>query len=192
MKTSINTLAEILWDFVVEYSQEHQKSHGHLPITLLDEQWKSPCQMEMHNEESVLWQPIKVESELKFDNVESALEISLHEDIKNYFTCLFSDNVHAKSADGHLSLLLPWSLDDFKRLQENIIGHILMKRDLKQEITVFFAVTDEDDLVLSIKNDSGEVWVERVGCEPHKKLADSITEYLKTITPYIYPLGDNG
>jgi len=44
--------------------------------------------------------------------------------------------------------------------------------------------------VLSIKNNSGEVWVERVGCEPHKKLANSITDYLKTITPYIYPLSN--
>ncbi len=50
---------------------------------------------------------------------------------------------------------------DFERLQQNLIGHILMKQKLKQAITLFFAVTDEDDIILSVNNNTGEVWAEK-------------------------------
>jgi SecY interacting protein Syd len=68
-------------------------------------------------------------------------------------------------------------------LQENIIGHILMKKRLKQENTIFFGVTNEDDMILSINNETGAVWVERVGCKAHKKLADSLNDFIRQLTP---------
>ena len=57
-----------------------------------------------------------------------------------------------------------------------------MKKRLKQELTVFFAVTDEDDLILSFNNQTGEIWVEAIGCEPHKKMANNIDEFLASLT----------
>jgi SecY interacting protein Syd len=84
-----------------------------------------------------------------------------------------------------LSLLFAWNKDDFERLQENLIGHILMKRRLKQEETVFFAVTDEEDMIISVDNASGSVWVERVGCKPHKQLSDSLAQFISQLTPVV-------
>ena len=58
-----------------------------------------------------------------------------------------------------------------------------MKQKLKQAETVFFAVTDEEDMIISLDNSSGEVWVERVGCKPHKKLSDSLVDFISQLTP---------
>jgi SecY interacting protein Syd len=48
-------------------------------------------------------------------------------------------------------------------------------------------VTDEEDIIISVNNSSGEVWVERVGCAPHKKLSDSLALFISQLTPNILP-----
>ena len=96
---------------------------------------------------------------------------------------MFSDSLDASCAEGDLSLLFAWSAKDFARLQENIIGHILMKQRLKQAETIFFAVTNEEDMIISLDNNTGEVWVEQVGCKPHKKISDSLVEFIGQLTP---------
>ncbi|WDE06909.1 SecY-interacting protein [Thalassomonas viridans] len=193
MKSTNQDLADKLWHFVDSYIESYQKVHGHLPVAELDEDWPSSCQQglftpqEKHGEQEqqILWQPVKADGNLCFNNIESALELELHPDIKNYFTVFHSDPLDALCQEGQLSLLFAWNENDFERLQENIIGHVLMKRKLKQRITVFFAITDEEDLILSLDNETGAVWVERVGCEPHKKLADSMAEFIAGLTPHI-------
>lgn len=182
-------VADTVQQFAEQYISHYQKTHGVLPQVEQDEQWPSAC--EQSNLESnalldghVFWQPMTISNKpLSFDNVESALNITLHEDIKNYFTSIYSESLEAQCDDGKLSLLFAWNEDDFQRLQENIIGHILMKQRLKQPVTVFFAVTDEEDMIISFDNDSGEIWVERVGCKPHKKLTDSIADFIKLLEP---------
>lgn len=169
------SVVKTIKQFAQHYVSNFQKVLGSLPQVEQDALWPSPCeQRQKHNSSliagNVFWQPASIDEEqLNFDNVESALNITLHQDIKNYFTSIFSESLEAQCDDGKLSLLFAWNEDDFQRLQENIIGHILMKQRLKQEITVFFAVTDEEDTIISFDNNSGAVWVERVGCRPHKK-----------------------
>jgi SecY interacting protein Syd len=176
-------LAESLWIFAQDFVDLHEKSNAGLPIIEKDDDWISACQQDDYDEHNVYWRPVKSDTVLSFDNIENALEISLHQDIKTYFSTFFSESINAISEDGELSLLFAWNHDDFDRLQENIIGHILMKKRLKQDNTIFFAVTDEDDMILSINNETGEVWVERVGCKAHKKLADSLNDFIGQLTP---------
>jgi len=185
MKLPSTSLAEIMEQFMDCYIEQYQEKHGRLPIIDVDDDWPSPCLQHHSSEAEVFWQPIKSNDSLSFDNVEQALEIKLHSDIQTYFTTYFSESISAKCFEGNLSLLLPWSIEDFKRLQENVIGHILMKKRLKQPLTIFFAVTDDEENILSIDNDSGEVWVESVGCLPHKKLADSLIEFFQKISPKV-------
>jgi len=197
-----NHLSKTLQQFAKQYISNYQNSHNQLPIIEHDEQWASPCEQEDIDNKSiekkatendyaektfVSWQPVAVTNvdELSFENIESALELSLHPDIKTYFTTIYSEQLNAKTQDGELSLLFAWNKEDFQRLQENLIGHILMKRRLKQAETVFFAVTNEDDMIISMDNDTGAVWVEQVGCKPHKKLSDSITEFINQLTPVV-------
>ena len=184
MKLMQTELQQNITEFVHKYMSEYKVTYGHLPTVEKDENWPSPCVVAEFDQYKNNWQPSEINSEISFDNVECALELTLHPDIKTYFTTIYSESITATCSDGKLSLLFAWSKDDFARLQENIIGHILMKRRLKQPETVFFAVTDEEDIILSIDNASGGVWVERVGCKPHKKLADSLNEFIRSLQPY--------
>jgi len=192
MTSTNKTLVQTLLNFSKNYSEQHIEQFGHLPTIEHDEQWISPCELGPHDTNLHYWQPVTMDSEqltndqeesLTFTNVESALDIELHQDIKTYFTTIFSGDIEAQCDEGKLSLLFAWNKEDFERLQENIIGHILMKQRLKQAETVFFAVTDEEDMIISIDNASGEVWVERVGCKPHKKLNDSLAEFILQLIP---------
>ncbi len=192
MTSSNKTLAELIINFSHNYCQLHVEKLGHLPLVEHDKQWLSPCEVATHDETHHLWQAVTVKSartndeeELSFSNVESALNLTLHQDIKTYFTTIFSSDIEAQCVEGKLTLLFAWNKDDFGRLQENIIGHILMKQKLKQTETVFFAVTDEEDMIISIDNNSGEVWVEQVGCKPHKKLSDTLAQFIEQLTPAI-------
>ncbi len=187
MKISNYALDDLVWQFSQDYLQAYQQRFQHLPIIEQAEDWPSPCEQGQHQEVFSLWQPTKVMKALTFDNVESALEVELHPDIKQYFTTMYSDSLDASCLEGDLSLLFAWNEKDFARLQENIIGHILMKTKLKQKLTVFFAITDDEDHILSLDNATGAVWVEKVGCEPHKKIADTLAEFIEQLTPRIPP-----
>ena len=187
MKISNVALAEVIWRFSQDYLLAYQEKFQHLPIIELDKDWLSPCEQGVHQEIYSLWQPVKAADKLSFDNVESALDVVLHSDIKQYFTSMFCESLDASCDEGNLSLLFAWNIDDFARLQQNIIGHILMKTKLKQKLTVFFAVTDNEDHIISLDNESGAVWVEKVGCEPHKKLANSIAEFISQLSPNLPP-----
>lgn len=167
------------------FIEQFQKIHNQLPAVENDSEWPSPCITSPLDDKYSFWKPVEIAESLSFANVESALDIEIHPDLKNYFTTIYSDSIDAKSKDGNLSLLFAWSKKDFDRLQENLIGHVLMKRKLKQAVTFFFAVTDEEDMILSVVNETGEVWVERVGKEPHKKIADSLGEFINDIEPFI-------
>jgi SecY interacting protein Syd len=189
---SNENLVQILQQFSEQYIVEYQKVHACLPTVEQDDEWPSPCEQETTEKTpspagKVYWQPTAIEKseELSFENVESALELTLHNDIKTYFTLLYSESLDARCDEGELSLLFAWNKNDFQRLQENLIGHILMKRRLKQQETIFFAVTDEEDTIISIDNTSGSVWVERVGCKPHKQLSDSLAQFISQLTPVI-------
>ncbi|MBU2871176.1 SecY-interacting protein [Colwellia sp. E2M01] len=192
MTSTNTTLAQTLLNFSVEYAQQHKTKVGHLPTVEHDDAWLSDCEQGAHDDSHHYWQPVAIDSlidinkkELTFANVESALNFELHHDIKTYFTTIFSGDIDAVCSEGELSLLFAWNPEDFARLQENIIGHILMKQRLKQPVTIFFAVTDEEDMIISVDNENGEVWVEAVGCKPHKKLSNSLTDFIKQLTPQV-------
>lgn len=143
---------------------------------------QSPCQYGDVLNEQVAWWPVLQQQPLDFSGLEHGLELQLHPDLKHYYSTAFGGGLRLQHQRGPVELLMPWHQADTERLQQNIIGHVLMKRRLKQQITIFFAVTDDEDLMLSILNSTGEVYLERVGCEVKEKLADSLAEFLKTLT----------
>ena len=185
-------LVQILQQFSEQYIADYQQTYACLPTVEQDEEWLSPCEQSTTDKKNapegkVYWQPTAIDKSeaLSFKNVESALELTLHNDIKTYFTSFYSESLDALCDEGELSLLFAWNKNDFQRLQENLIGHILMKRRLKQQETIFFAVTDEEDMIISVDNASGAVWVERVGCKPHKQLSDSLAQFISQLTAVI-------
>lgn len=184
MNSSNPKLVATLQQFHQCYFQTYQQQHSNQPTVQHDKDWPSPCEKsQVKNGESVSWKPVLCDPLLSFSNMEQALKIELHQDIKTFFGSFYCANLPAKTSDGELELLFLWSKDDFERLQENLLGHLWMKQKLKQEDTVFFAVTDSDDVILSVVNSTGEVWAERVGKKPHRKVADSLVKFIKLLSP---------
>ncbi len=186
MKIQEAELSKGVIQFSEKFLERYQQEFNHLPLVEKDEEWPSECLSGEFDEKFSTWRPILVKDKLTFSNVEQALNLTLHDSVKNYYSVLYSDNIPATCDEGYLQLLFAWSKDDFNRLQQNIIGHVLMKQKLKQPVTIFFAVTDDNDIMLSVNNENGEVWAERVGRVPHRKIADSLTEFISTLTPDIY------
>ncbi len=160
--------------------------HDHFPTVEHDSQWPSECEItETLRNGQIQWQPIKRQTPGDFTNVEHALDIDLHPDINHLFGSYYSGEVDFtfdhNGNSGPVTLLQVWNDEDFANLQQNMIGHIMMKRQLKQPVTLFFALTDEEDKIISLLNDSGEVWLESVGQQPHLKLADSVAEFLSLL-----------
>lgn len=176
-------VTKALDNFVAKYTQQHNDEGK--PMTVqFDSDWISPChQADAEEGEWVAWQPARQAQEHDFTAFEDALEIQLHPDLIEYFSYYWSDNLNASAKQGNLQLLLPWNLDDFERLQQNLIGHLLMKRRLGQADTVFFAVTDEEDFIISLDNASGQVVLEQVGMEPKEILADNLADFLNHLQP---------
>jgi SecY interacting protein Syd len=147
-----------------------------------DKDWPSPCyKTQGANGELVSWSPALQEGQCNFAQLEQALEISLDKQFCAYFTRYFSDNLQVLAPDGMCELLQVWNADDFERLQENLIGHVLMKRRLKQPITLFFALTDEDDFMLSVDNATGNVVLEPVGKKPMRVIAPSLADFIGSL-----------
>jgi SecY interacting protein Syd len=152
-----------------------------------DQEWLSPCidksvSQNYKKGELVSWSPVRQSPASSFDNLEAALEISIHPDVQGFYSTYWSDNLPAQAKEGNCELLQPWNKDDFERLQENLIGHVLMKQRLGQKITLFIGLTDEDDFILTVDNESGAVMLEQVGREPTKMLANSIAEFIQQLS----------
>ena len=179
------TLASNYTDFTQRAVTWYQQQQLTL-TTWADPASPSPCQLENMDDSTVLWQPVLQQPQADFSNVEQALELSLHQDIKQFYQLYFGAGLAAQHKRGKLMLLMVWNADDVKRLQENVIGHIIMKRRLKQRETVFFATTEDDDILLSVLNGSGEVFLERVGQEVSEKLADNLASFISQLTPCSY------
>lgn len=149
-----------------------------------DSEWHSECvQNPPENGQVAQWRPILQGTVNTFAAMAEALELSIPIEFELLFTRYWSEHLDATAEQGDLTLLQVWNQDDFERLQQNLIGHVLMKRRLKQPETLFFAVTDQEDFIISLEHHSGHVVVEQVGKKPHIKLADSLLAFIQTLKP---------
>ncbi|MCF2948415.1 SecY-interacting protein [Paraglaciecola aquimarina] len=178
-------------DFVQKYVSQVALSPNKMLVEY-DPDWLSECYAhnvgpaeEVAPGEKVEWQPVIRKDTADFSGMETALDFTIHADIKAFYSRYWSDNLIAKTEKGRLQLLQAWNLDDFERLQQNLIGHILMKRRLNQPETLFFGLTDEEDFILTLDNTSGRVMLEQVGVQPTEVLAPSLAEFIKTLEPNV-------
>lgn len=179
------TLATNYAHFVQQAVLWHQQQQQRL-TTWADPASPSPCQLGEIADNTVAWQPVLQQPAATFDNIEQALELTLHADVKTFYSLYYGAGLAAEHSRGKLALLMVWNQADVNRLQENIIGHIIMKRRLKQRETVFFATTEDDDILLSVLNSSGEVYLEHVGQEVSEKLADNLQQFICQLQPCSY------
>ena len=173
-------------NFVANWLDLQQSKQIPLEIEY-DEQWPSPAiSLDKPERDVSIWSPRIQTENNTLQALNDGLEVLVNPQLEVYFTRYWSDNVNASTERGGLQLLFPWNQDDFVRLQQNLIAHVLMKRRLGQRDTLFFAVTDEEDFVLSILNDTGEVVLEQVGKEPKEVIAEDLHSFLRNIKPEAY------
>jgi SecY interacting protein Syd len=179
------TLAKNYTQFV-QLMMQWQHDQQQALTTWADADSPSPAQLGDVVDNNVTWQPTLQNESVDFSNMEQALELELHTDIKRFYSLYYGAGLAAQHSRGKLALLMVWNAEDIKRLQQNIIGHILMKRRLKQRETVFFATTEDDDILLSVLNSTGEVYLEHVGQEVREKLAENLAQFFTGLSPCSY------
>ncbi|MCH1928847.1 SecY-interacting protein [Shewanella sp. A25] len=144
-------------------------------------------EFDVDSDEAVFWQPVKRETPGSFANVEHALELTLLPEINDYYGQFFAAPLLFDSKWGSGELLQVWNEDDFDSLQQNIIGHLMMKQKLKQPPTWFIGLLDEGDKMLTVDNSDGSVWIEIPGQLPSQQLAPSLVEFIASLSPRIAP-----
>jgi SecY interacting protein Syd len=171
-------------DKFVEIYLTAAKKHPEMALVEYDNEWPSDCYTASGSTgDRVTWQPVKRIGLANFSDLENALDMKIHQDVISFYSAYWSDNLSAETSKGYLQLLQPWNQADFERLQQNLVGHILMKRRLKQPETLFIALTDEDDFILTVDNSSGEVVLEQVGLLPKEVLAPNLTVFIQSLQP---------
>lgn len=172
MSTSIH---DALFHFFRKKQQEY-------PSIEYDADWHSPCVTEVSDEQNTCsWQAIKRDDYADLTNINNALAMELHQDIVAFYCGFYAPTLEAEFNNNKLSLIQVWNEEDFTILQENIIGHLLMKQKLKQTPTVFIAATDDDQYIISLDNQSGAVMLEMVGKEPKRQLADNLADFINQL-----------
>ena len=181
-----DSVAASLQGFMERYTRAVRESSGSLPKQTFDPDWPSPCQVgEPDPDGNILWRPVQRLNLADFSGLENALNVTIHNDIKQYYGCFWSDVIEAASDDGNLTLIQIWNEDDFERLVTNLIGHAIAKERAKQPLTLFFACTDEDELFLSVENESGRVLLEQPGSPPLREIAPRLAVFLNQLKPII-------
>ena len=160
------------------------EGHFWLPF---DPDWRSPCELDRRREAQgpqIGWRPAPQTPPVSFDGLANALDQPIHPDSCAYFSQYWSGSLETQTQEGHVSLIQLWNPADFDRLIENLIGHSLVKKRRRETFTVFFATTEADsELFLSIDNLTGKVLLEHPGKPPLRTVADSVAEFLGTLTP---------
>ena len=132
MKHSQPEICALLNQLFTRFISTHKEKYQCFPKVEYDENWLSLCQQGEVEDNFIQWQPVKCEDALSFSNVEQALDLEIHPELIAYFTRFYSESIPAECSEGYLELLFAWNKDDFDCLQQNMIGHILMKQKLKQ------------------------------------------------------------
>ena len=149
--------AQALKDFTARYCDAWHEEHKSWPLSEELYGVPSPCIIST-TEDAVYWQPQPFTGE---------------------------QNVNAQFGDIKLTLLQTWSEDDFRRVQENLIGHLVTQKRLKLPPTLFIATLEEELEVISVCNLSGEVCKETLGTRKRTHLASNLAEFLNQLKPLL-------
>ncbi|WP_034946754.1 SecY-interacting protein [Erwinia oleae] len=178
----IDETAQALSDFTRRYCDAWQHERAHPPASSELFGVPSPC-IESTTTDEIYWLPQPFTLAKNLDAVERALDIRLQPSVVAWYTTQFAGDMHAELAGERVTLLQTWSEEDFVRVQENLIGHLLMKRRLKHSPTLFIGTLTSELDVVSVCNLSGEVIKETLGTNRRSVLAATIDVFLRELTP---------
>ncbi|MBA2815518.1 SecY-interacting protein [Candidatus Pantoea persica] len=183
--------ADALFEFTTRYCAAWQQHTGHAPASQALAGVPSPCMVATQRDE-VWWLPQPFSLPATLEAIKRALDIQLQADITAFYTTQFAGDMTARFVQRELSLLQVWSEEDFLRLQENLIGHLVMKRRLKQTPTLFIATTDLEQEIVSFCNLTGEIILEQPGSKKRETFAENIQIFLRNLQPVIGGVAEIG
>ncbi|MDX7987878.1 SecY-interacting protein [Xenorhabdus sp. 12] len=175
-------VTETLSDFTRRYVELWQQKTGFPPASADLYGIPSPC-IERTGDGVVHWLPQKFSAQERLGKVETALEIQLQDSIHDFYVAQFAGDMVASFEGQELSLIQVWSEDDFIRLQENLIGHLVTQKRLKLPPTVFIGTTDSEMGLISVCNLTGQVILEQFGSQERTVLSEDLASFLSALTP---------
>ncbi|CCW31587.1 Protein syd [Xenorhabdus nematophila F1] len=177
-------VTEALSDFTRRYVELWHEKTGFPPASCDLYGIPSPC-IERTGDELVYWvsRPFSIQG--KLNKVETALGLRLQDSIHDYYVTQFAGDMAASFEGQNLSLIQVWSEDDFIRLQENIIGHLVTQKRLKLSPTVFIGTTDSEMGLISVCNLTGQVILEQFGSRERTTLSADLSSFLSALTPVV-------
>jgi SecY interacting protein Syd len=159
----------------------YQQQRGILVCCSDDEMRPSPCRYDPHN--SALWKYSARPQAADLHNIAAALACNFHPAIHAYYGYGFAGQISASFKGLAVTLVQPWNDEDFERLQENMVAHVMMLQRLKLPITLFLATVPNELQVISLDNETGAVVLEQLGQPKRWVLADSLPAFLQRLSP---------
>ncbi|MTH45329.1 SecY-interacting protein [Intestinirhabdus alba] len=174
--------AQALEAFTGRYCDAWHEKNSSWPLSAELYGVPSPCVIST-TRDAVYWQPQPFAGVKNLGGVERALDIVIQPALHAFYTTQYAGDMQARFADETLTLLQTWSADDFRRVQENLIGHLVTQKRLKLSPTLFIATQEAELEVISLCNLSGEVVKETLGTPKRTVLAASLADFLSQINP---------
>ncbi|MEE3650659.1 MULTISPECIES: SecY-interacting protein [unclassified Brenneria] len=177
-------VTQALTAFTRRYVESWRQETGRAPASEALYGVPSPCITDT-KDDAVYWLPQPFLPAATLDGVERALDISLHPDIHAFYTMQYAGDMAAQFGSVSCVVLQVWSEEDFSRMQENLIGHLLTQKRLKLPPTLFLATTDSEMTMISLCNVSGQIILEEFGTKKHQVLAPTLAVFLSQLRPLL-------
>lgn len=176
-----------LHNFTQRYVSQWQQQTGLPPASTDLYGIPSPCIVRT-GENWVYWEPKPFPiNEGSLEKVATALDIHLQDDIHAFYTTQLAGDMKASFREITLNLVQVWNEDDFIRLQENLIGHLVTQKRLKLSPTLFIATLDSEIEMISMCNLTGEIILEKFGSKERRVLSSNLTSFLDELGVIVEP-----
>ncbi|MGY5958344.1 SecY-interacting protein [Kosakonia sp. BK9b] len=170
--------------FTQRYCDAWHEQHGSWPQSEELYGVPSPCIISS-TADRVFWQPQPFPPGRNVNPIEQAMDIVIQPAVHAFYTTQFAGDMTARFATESLTLLQTWSEEDFLRVQENLIGHLVTQKRLKLSPTLFIATLNSEWDVISLCNLSGEVIKETLGTRQRVVLAPTLADFLRQLEPVV-------
>ncbi|KNC11934.1 hypothetical protein AC791_00900 [Klebsiella sp. RIT-PI-d] len=174
--------AQALDAFTQRYCDAWRNEHASWPQSEELLGVPSPC-IVSSTDYAVLWQPQPFDGEKNINAVERALDIMVQPAVHTFYTSQYAGDMQVLHGKDRLTLLQTWSAEDFRRVQENLIGHLVTQKRLKLSPTLFIGTLDSELEVISVCNLRGEVVQETLGTDKRRVLSPSLADFLGLLEP---------
>jgi len=176
--------SQALKAYTLRYCDAWHQQHDTWPQSEALHGIPSPCIISS-TDDYVLWQPQPFDGDATLSAVERALDIVIHPVAHAFYTTQFAGDMAGCFGNETLMLLQTWSADDFQRVRENMIGHLVTQKRFKLSPTLFIGTLDSELEVISVCNLSGEVLKEKLGTAERVVLSPSLYDFLNEIKPVL-------